>query len=129
MAQAAFSPSITLAAPHQWRVDAEITSLIDWVRAGIVDTADDYFSVSASEMRRILSNSMREVEIILDRVPRGQDFSRLCDVRARIVELGNSLGRTAPDGWADQLMMIGHLLVTGSDYTDGDAPDPFHHRA
>ncbi len=125
MAQAAFSHSIALVAPHRWMIDPDLRRLIDWERTMIMELADSYFDFSPAEMRKCLAHRLAELDYVLDRLPSGADFETIAEVRQRVIALGGGLGRITPDQLADRLMVVAQLLVTGSSYSDGDCPAEF----
>lgn len=125
MAQAVFAVSIKSATPHRWMIDADLRRLIDWERSMIMDLADGYFDYAPGTIRKVLWNRLPELDYILDRLPSGAAYERIADVQARVIGLTETLAQLSPDALADGLMTIVSLMITGSDYADGDMPAEF----
>lgn len=116
-------PCALSARPHRWTIDARTRAHIDWTRCALLEAADEFMAFTPIDMRRTMMEAIFYIDAILPRLVGRADRQQLLLARMLVSSALDSHPALSLDAIAAELMEACRLLLTGSDYTDGNAPE------
>ena len=116
-------PRAVPAPRHRWAVDARTRAHIDWTRCTLLEAADEFMTFPPLHMRRTIAEALGYIDAILPRLASVDDRQQLLLCRMLVASTLDNYAALSLDAVSAELMEACRLLLTGTDYSDGNAPE------